>query len=154
MSDTNQTLVSVPFISDTGATHLAGAFQWLLGMAPVDYDEEKWSLSEVVKRITEATSNAVVLVMHNDDCQDGSLRCGPLVSQAIVTCAQLGRDYCFLVPITLESRLSADAHDEVIVTLCNGVQVKQPRGIVTSDLRIVPAMLSMRAKKAQEVDAQ
>lgn len=144
--------VLVPFVSDTSAAHLAGAFQWLLGMSPVAYEEEKWTLEEVVKRIAETTGNAVALVMHDTDHQDGSLLCGPLVSQAIVTCAELGRDYCFLVPMTLEQRLSVDENKEVTVLLSNAVgAIKQPKSIVTSDLRMVPLMLSMRAKCGEVV---
>lgn len=143
--------VQVPFISDTSAAHLAGAFQWMLGMQPVEYKEEKWTLEEVVKRITETTGNAVALVMHDADHQDGALRCGPLVSQAIVTCALLGRDYCFLVPMTLEQRLSVDENQEVTVLLGDWKVIKQPKPIITSDLRMVPLMLSMRAKKCGEV---
>ena len=144
--------VEVPFVSDTGVAHLAGVFQWLLGMQPVTYEEEQWTLEEVVKCITETKSNAVALVMHDTDHQDGALRCGPLVSQAIVTCAELGRDYCFLVPMTLEQRLSVDENKEVTVLLSNAVgAIKQPKPIVTSDLRMVPLMLSMRAKCGEVV---
>lgn len=144
--------VEVPFVSDTSAAHLAGAFQWLVGMPPVAHDEEKWTLEEVVKRITDTNSNAVALVMHDADHQDGALLCGPLVSQAIVTCAELGKDYCFLVPMTLEQRLSVDENKEVTVLLSNAVgAIKQPKPIVTSDLRMVPLMLSMRAKCGEVV---
>ena len=143
--------VLVPFVSDTSAAHLAGAFQWLLGMSPVAYEEEKWTLEEVVKRIAETTGNAVALVMHDTDHQDGSLLCGPLVSQAIVTCAELGRDYCFLVPMTLEQRLSVDENKEVTVLLDDGTSIKQPKPIITSDLRMVPLMLAMRAKCGEVV---
>ena len=143
--------VEVPFVSDTSAVHLAGAFQWLLGMMPVAYEEEKWTLEDVVRRITETKSNAVALVMHDADHQDGALLCGPLVSQAIVTCAELGKDYCFLAPITLEQRLSVDENKEVTVLLDDGTSIKQPKPIITSDLRMVPLMLSMRAKKCGEV---
>ena len=144
-------LVQVPFVSDTRTTHLASAFQWLLGMEPIEYAEEKWTPEEVVKRISETTGNAVALVMHDSDYQDGALQCGPLVSQAIVTCALLRRDYCFLVPMTLEQRLSVDENKEVTVLLGDGTSLKQPKPIITSDLRIVPLMLSMRAKKCGEV---
>ena len=144
--------VEVPFVSDTSAVHLAGAFQWLLGMMPVAYEEEKWTLEDVVRRITETKSNAVALVMHDADHQDGVLLCGPLVSQAIVTCAELGRDYCFLVPMTLERRLSVDENQEVTVLLSNAVgAIKQPKPIITSDLRMVPLMLAMRAKCGEVV---
>lgn len=143
--------VQVPIVSDAGAAHLAGAFQWLLGMQPVAHAEEKWTLEEVIKRITETKSNAVALVMHDTDHQDGALLCGPLVSQAIVTCAKLGRDYCFLVPITLKARLAVDENEEITVLLCNGDAVKQPEPIITSDLRMVPLMLAMRAKCGEVV---
>lgn len=143
--------VQVPIVSDAGAVHLAGAFQWLLGMQPVAHEEEKWTLEEVIKRITETKSNAVALVMHDTDHQDGALRCGPLVSQAIVTCAQLGRDYCFLVPMRLEQRLSVDENQQVTVLLGDWKVIKQPKLIITSDLRMVPLMLSMPAKKCGEV---
>ena len=143
--------VQVPFVSDTSAVHLAGALQWLLGMQPVAYEEEKWTLEEVIKHITDTAGNAVALVMHDADHQDGALRCGPLVSQAIVTCALLGRDYCFLVPMTLEQRLSVDENKEVTVLLSDGTSITQPKPIITSDLRMVPLMLSMRAKKCGEV---
>ena len=131
--------VRVPMISDTGSACLADALQWLVGMQPVPCPEEQWTEDRVIEEVVTTKSSVVALVMHTDDYRNGVIHCGPQVTTALLTCARTRKDYVFLVPMTVESQLSKDA---VKLVFPGGITCPQPRGLFTSDIRIVCALVS------------
>ena len=124
---------------------MADALQWLVGMQPVPCSEEQWTEDRVIEEVVTTESNVVALVMHAEDYRDGAIHCGPQVTTALMVCAQIRKDYVFLVPLTVESQLS---RDEVKLVLGGEISCPQPRGLFTSDIRIVCALVARGMKVA------
>ncbi len=132
--------VRVPMISDTGSACLADALQWLVGMQPVPCPEEQWTEDRVIEEVVTTKSSVVALVMHAADYRNGVIHCGPQVATALMACALAEKDYVFLVPLTVESQIAQQ--DEVKLVFPGGITCPHPRGLFTSDIRIVCALVS------------
>lgn len=149
--------VRVPIVSDSGSAFLSGALQWLVGMAPGIHQEAIWTAEEVRKKIISTESSVVALVMSDEEIKDGEIVCGPQVTAAILACAEIKKDYCFLVPLSAESRLVV-VDGDVMMVVDGDVMISagrfkfpQPRGIITSDIRMLVALAARVVEEGEVV---
>jgi len=139
-------------VGDDAAAFLAPTLTWLSGMDIVHLDDEDWSLEEVERNVA-TRGDTIALVMHPDDFRDGVLHCGPRVSHALTVGSRLKKNWIFLVPVEVDAAVKAAK--VLNVRLSDGTAITGlPDGMVTSDVRMVLAMLLLVGEMATNPTTQ